>query len=169
MNAKMPLLKKCFEGAGFTEVKTLLSSGNVVFSAPAATDEGIAQRASQAMQRELGRTFLTIVRSLDALREILDSDPYSAFRLAPDSKRVLTFLAEKPESKPSLPVKLEDARILALKGSEVFSAYVPGPNGPVFMTLIEKTFGERVTTRTWDTVRKVVGDHPGPSPVKAKR
>jgi uncharacterized protein (DUF1697 family) len=32
MNAKMPELKKCFESAGFTDVKTLLSSGNVVFS-----------------------------------------------------------------------------------------------------------------------------------------
>jgi hypothetical protein len=31
---------------------------------------------------------------------------------------------------------------------------VPGPRGPVFMTLIEKTFGKDVTTRTWDTVAK---------------
>ena len=37
----------------------------------------------------------------------------------------------------------------------VFSAYVPGPHGPVFMTLIEKTLGKEVTTRTWDTVKKV--------------
>jgi uncharacterized protein (DUF1697 family) len=29
MNAKMPELKKCFEDAGFSEVRTLLSSGNV--------------------------------------------------------------------------------------------------------------------------------------------
>jgi len=29
------------------------------------------------------------------------------------------------------------------------------PRGPVFMRLIEKTFGADVTTRTWDTVRKV--------------
>jgi hypothetical protein len=25
------------------------------------------------------------------------------------------------------------------------------------MTLIEKTFGDEVTTRTWDTLKKVVG------------
>ena len=35
------------------------------------------------------------------------------------------------------------------------AAYVPGAKGPVFMTLIEKTFGKDVTTRTWDTVQKV--------------
>jgi hypothetical protein len=39
----------------------------------------------------------------------------------------------------------------------VFTAYVPSSRGPVFMTLIEKTLGEALTTRTWDTVKKVVG------------
>lgn len=34
MNAKMPELKKAFEAAGFLEVKTVLSSGNVVFKRP---------------------------------------------------------------------------------------------------------------------------------------
>jgi len=50
---------------------------------------------------------------------------------------------------------LNGARILRLQGYEVFSAYVPGPRGPVFMALIEKTFGKDVTTRTWETIRKV--------------
>lgn len=42
-----------------------------------------------------------------------------------------------------------------MKGGEVFSAYLPGPRGPVFMRLIEKTFGREVTMRTWDTVKQV--------------
>jgi hypothetical protein len=36
-----------------------------------------------------------------------------------------------------------------------YSAYVPNPKGAAFMTLIEKTFGKAVTTRTWDTIAKV--------------
>lgn len=35
MNAKMPELKGSFEAAGVEDVKTVLSSGNVVFSARA--------------------------------------------------------------------------------------------------------------------------------------
>ena len=42
-----------------------------------------------------------------------------------------------------------------MKDGEVFSAYLPTPKGPVFMTLIQKTFGTDLTTRTWDTVAKV--------------
>ena len=155
MNAKMPELKRCFEWAGFADVKTVLSSGNVVFSAPASEATALERKIETAMEKRLGHAFFTIVRPVDALRAILASDPYGAFRLAPGTKRVVTFLHDKAPAMLELPIELYGARILRVDGSAVFSAYVPGPRGPVFMTLIEKTFGKDVTTRTWDTVKKV--------------
>jgi uncharacterized protein (DUF1697 family) len=155
MNAKMAELKKAFEAAGFREVKTLLSSGNVVFDARPASEESLQRKAETAMKVHLGQPFLTIVRPVAALREILASDPYRAFRLSPRAKRVVTFLRGNPGKKIELPIELDGARILCVQGNEVFSAYLPGPRGPVFMSLIEKTFGKEVTTRTWDTVKKV--------------
>jgi uncharacterized protein (DUF1697 family) len=155
MNAKMPQLKDAFEAAGFTDVKTVLSSGNVVFSAGRASEASLQRKAEAAMRERLGNGFLTIVRPIDALRELLASDPYKAFRLPAAAKRIVTFLRDKPGSKLALPIELHGARILCMKGGEIFSAYVPNPKGPVFMTLIEKTFGKDVTTRTWETVAKV--------------
>jgi uncharacterized protein (DUF1697 family) len=155
VNAKMSDLKKAFEAAGFTDVKTILGSGNVVFSARAASEASLERRAEAAMSERLGRTFLTIIRPIEALRDLLASDPYRAFRLAPGAKRVVTFLRRRPPSKIALPVEFEGARILVVKGGEAFSAYVRHPKSPVFMTLIEKTFGKEGTTRTWDTVEKV--------------
>ncbi len=155
MTARMPELKRAFEAAGFGDVRTVLSSGNVIFSARSAPEASIERAAEAAMRKQLGHAFLTIVRPIDALRTILDSDPYEAFRLRPGAKRVVTFLRGKRKSRLSLPIELHGARILAVKGAEAFSAYIPGPKGPVFMTLIEKTFGTEVTTRTWETVAKV--------------
>jgi uncharacterized protein (DUF1697 family) len=155
MNAKMPELKSAFEAAGFTDVKTVLSSGNVVFSATRASASLLQRKAEGAMLKRLDHRFLTIVRPIDALREMLASDPYKSFKLPPEAKRIVTFLLEKPTSKLALPIELHGARILSMNGAEIFSAYVPNPKGPVFMTLIEKTFGKDVTTRTWDTVAKV--------------
>ena len=154
MNAKMPELRRCFERAGFTDVQTLLSSGNVAFSARAASPTALERKAEAAMAKELGRTFYTIVRPASALRQLLESDPFRAFRLPAKAKRVVTFMRKPHTPKLPLPIELEGARVLAVKGSEVFTAYVPGPRGPVFMALIEKTFGRDLTTRTWDTVRK---------------
>jgi uncharacterized protein (DUF1697 family) len=136
-------------------VRTLLSSGNAVFDARAASDAAIERKAEKAMQDELGRTFMTIVRPVEMLKELLESDPYAAFKVAKNAKRVVTFLREVPTATIALPVTSDGAGIYCAKGREVFSAYVPGPKGPVFMTLIEKTYGKDVTTRTWDTVRKV--------------
>jgi len=154
-NAKMPALKRAFEAAGFTGVKTVLSSGNVVFDARRASDSTLQTRAEAAMTRQLGRSFLTIVRSLDALRELLAADPYRGFTLGATAKRIVTFLREPPSAKLALPIELDGARILALRGREVFSAYLPNPKGAVFMGLIEKTFGKELTTRTWDTVARI--------------
>jgi uncharacterized protein (DUF1697 family) len=95
------------------------------------------------------------VRPVEALRAILARDPYRRFRLEKGAKRVVTFLRRTPRTRIALPVESDGARILCMEGNEVFSAYVPGPRGPVFMKLIEDTFGKDVTTRTWDTLKKV--------------
>ena len=79
---------------------------------------------------------------------------YVVFRLPAHAKRVVTFLRRPHKTKLSLPLEVDGARILAMNGRGIFTAYVRSPRGPVFMRLIEKTFGTNVTTRTWDTVRK---------------
>jgi uncharacterized protein (DUF1697 family) len=154
MNAKMPEVRKAFEAAGFEDVRTLLSSGNVVFSAAPSVATSLERRAEAAMKKTLGAAFGTYVRSVDALRALLASEPYEGFGLDPRAKRIVTFLRAPSTAVLRLPIELDDARILAVTDQEVLSAYVPGPRGPVFMTLIEKTFGNDVTTRTWETVRK---------------
>src|SRR5436309_15191817 len=110
VNAKMSDLKKAFEAAGFTDVKTILGSGNVVFSARAASEASLERRAEAAMTERLGRTFLTIIRPIDALRDLLASDPYRAFRLAPGAQRGATVLPRRPTSRTALLLGLQGAR-----------------------------------------------------------
>ncbi|MEC5387535.1 DUF1697 domain-containing protein [Uliginosibacterium sp. H3] len=153
MNAKMPELKRAFEAAGFTEVKTLLSSGNVVFNARSASEKALAQKAEKAMQATLGNSFGTFIRKAEHLQELIAAEPFAEFPLSADDKCVVTFLEEVPKAL-KLPIVLEDARILKIIDREVLCAYTPGPNGPVFMRLLEKTFGKKITTRTLDTVKK---------------
>lgn len=54
MNCKMPELKRCFETAGFADAKTLLSSGNVAFSAKPEQVPNLEKAAEAAMQKHLG-------------------------------------------------------------------------------------------------------------------
>ena len=154
MNAKMPELKACFEDMGFANVRTLLSSGNVVFDGPRKKEATLVRALEAGMAERLPRSFPVILRTVDHLQAVLEADPYAGFDLSPDDKRVVTFLREPCTDPPALPIVREGARILAVDGREVFSVYIPNRSDPGFMVVIEKTFGKQVTTRTWDTVRK---------------
>jgi len=150
----MPDLKRCLEIAGFTKVKTVLSSGNVAFDSARGSVVAIERRIEAALTKELGRSFYTIVRSGEQLNGLVDADPYADFDLPSDAKRVVTFARKLPTPKVPLLVERHGAQILAAGSGEAFSAYVPSPRGPVFMELIKATFGSEVTTRTWETVGK---------------
>ena len=154
LNAKMPELKRAFELAGFTDVRTLLTSGNVVFSARSVSEAALARKAEAAMKQHLDRSFVTFIRSVDGLRELLESEPYASFPTKRGFKRVVTFLASPPKTKLALPLEINGARILKLKGREVFGDYREHDRGPAFMTLLQKLFGKNITSRTWQTVEK---------------
>lgn len=154
MNCKMLDLKRCFEAAGFTDVKTVLSSGNVAFTAQAAPVPTLESAAEAQMPDHLGRVFPTIVRPSGFLQSLVAADPFAEFALPANAKRIVTFLRRPCEMQVVLPIERGHARILKLQDTEVFSAYVPNETGPVFMALLERTFGAEVTTRTLETVRK---------------
>ena len=154
MNAKMPELKRCFEDAGFGNVKTLLSSGNVAFDSPKRSELSLARKIEAAMAQSLDRSFWTVVRPASHLQALIEADPFASLRLPANAKKVVTFLREPPTARLDLPMEKNGARILAMRGLEILTAYTPQPGNPAFMALLERTFGGEITTRTWDTVRK---------------
>jgi len=156
MNCKMPELRKALESAGFTDVKTVIASGNAVFSARKAGEASIAKKAESAMQKVMGRSFMTIVRSIDDLQSLLDRDFFATVKLPPNAKRNVTFLAAPMKTKPKLPMELRGASICAIEGDVAYTYYVPNHVDPAFMVLIDKTFQKNCTTRTWETVGRIV-------------
>ena len=156
MNCRMPALKAALEEAGFADVKTVISSGNAVFSARAASERLLERKCEEAFERHMNHRFLTIVRPIDHLLALMDRDPFAAFALPDGAKRNVTFLRRPPDVSPKLPLRLRGAEILALEGREALTYYIPNHVDPAFMVLIEKTFGKEVTTRTWETVQRIV-------------
>lgn len=155
-NARMPEVRRAFEAAGFTDVETVLASGNVVFTAGKAAVARLQAEAEAAMEARLGRSFLTFVRPVNGLRALLESNPYKGIELPADAKRIVTLLRDPPSRALRLPIERDGAVILLVDGGMAFSYYRPTPKGPVFMALLEKTFGKAQTTRTWRTLERVV-------------
>src|SRR3989442_12261361 len=79
-NCKMPALKEAFEAAGFTDVKTVLGSGNVVFDARSTSEQALQQKAEAAMQDRLGKGVMTNRGPLEQFRKGPGTDPYKTFK-----------------------------------------------------------------------------------------
>lgn len=154
MNCKMPALKAAFVKHGFVDVKTVISSGNVVFTAPAASDAEIEAQCEAAMTQYMDRSFLTIVRRVDALRALIASEPFARPDVTAQHKRVVTFVRE-PRAKLDLPRTHRGATILEERDGAIFTAYLSAPNDAAFMTLLERAYGKAITTRTLETVAKL--------------
>ncbi|HTV00493.1 MAG TPA: DUF1697 domain-containing protein [Luteitalea sp.] len=153
-NASMPALVAAFERAGFANVRSILSSGNVAFDSRRASNTTLAAKAEEGMREELGRSFPVIVRSTDDLRTLLASAPFDGHLIPTGAKRVVTFLGSTAAPRMPLPVSLDGATVLGVVGREAFTYYERSSKGAVFMRLIEKALGTDVTTRTWESVER---------------
>ena len=156
MNCSMSDLKRSLESAGFADVKTLLSSGNVAFTFARTLPIAMLQkRVEKATKDGLGRSFPAVVRPSAHLQQLIQSDPFAEFELPAGGKCVVTFLRSPGAvAAVDLPISRIDACILKRVGSEVLSVYMPNEKSPAFNHLLERTFGQDITTRTWDTVAK---------------
>jgi uncharacterized protein (DUF1697 family) len=154
MNARMPEIKACFEAAGFSRVRTLMSSGNVGFDSTRRVPAALQEVIESTMEKRIGKVFLTIVRPIGDIERLIEAEPFGKFRLPAGAKRMVTFFRNPLRKQPELPLDVDGSRILAAGRREIFSAYVPGPRGAKYLGLLERSFGKESTSRSWDTVRK---------------
>jgi uncharacterized protein (DUF1697 family) len=93
-------LRVLFERLGFRDVRTLLNSGNVVFSAPARGRGALAARIERALVAELGLTAPVIVLSGDEVAAAVRGNPLAA--AAKDPSRLLVVVARSEADRERL-------------------------------------------------------------------
>jgi uncharacterized protein (DUF1697 family) len=82
-------LRTLFEGLGFHDVRTLLNSGNVVFSMPAKGRGDLATRIEKAIASKLGLSVSVTVLSTDEVATAVRENPLA--RIATDLSHLLVF------------------------------------------------------------------------------
>lgn len=96
----MAELKKVLEGLGYAEVRTLLNSGNVVFTVPGNRKEEPAGRIEEAILRRLGVSTRVIVLTKKEVKAIIRGNPLA--RLADSPSRLLLMVLPHTASAASL-------------------------------------------------------------------
>lgn len=160
-NHKVPMarLKAILESLGFVQVKTLLNSGNVAFTAPLTSPESLRKKIERELQSSFGFPVPTIVRTRAELQELVTSDPFKGIPVTKETRLYVTFLSEQPTKKLKLPhfSPAKNFRIIELTKGEILSVLVLMPKfgTTAGMDMLEKEFGKNLTTRNWNTVVKL--------------
>lgn len=160
VTVKMDKLKKTFEAIGFTNVKTLLASGNVLFMAPAASESTLVNKIETKLETAFGREIGVLVRKVEALQRLAEDNPFAGIKVTPQTRLYVTFLSEKPKSSLKIPYESPDKgfKIIRANAGEVCTVLTLSPTaGTVdLMSFLEKEFGRKVTTRSWNTIEKIL-------------
>jgi uncharacterized protein (DUF1697 family) len=71
-------LRAAFEAEGFSNVETVVASGNVLFDHPERPDEGLEEKLGLMMHERFGFDSVALVRSRDALAAAIAENPFAA-------------------------------------------------------------------------------------------
>jgi uncharacterized protein (DUF1697 family) len=156
---KMDDLRGAFEALGFRNVKTVLASGNVLFEAPREDITKLSENITRGLRKTFERDILAIVCSIDELRELEARQPFKDIGEAPGTRSFITFLSKKTKTRDITGASdHEGFRILSCSDGVICSVLFEHPGGGTvkLMGAIEKEFGPNVTTRTWNTIIRVL-------------
>lgn len=158
-NMRNEKFRSLFEELGFRNVKTVIASGNVIFSSPETNASMLERKIEQAFPCKLGFESATIIRSQQELEALIASKPFGSLEDTPHSKLQVTFLKDERGVATPLPSPAEGKSYALVGGTKntLFSTIdLSGDKTPDLMTWLEKNFSKKITTRTWKTVVKIV-------------
>jgi uncharacterized protein (DUF1697 family) len=153
-------LRGVFEELGFDYVRSVITTGNILFDSSSAALRGFETQIEEALPKRLGFSSTTIIRSRKELQDLVDSARLKRLTRAYEKDLDLTFFKRKARVKPLLPYRPDDGdyTIHALDDRTVCSVVDPRGSSktPDYMRWIEKQFGKEVTTRTYRTVERIL-------------
>lgn len=150
-------LRALLDGLGYRNVRTLLNSGNAVFTAPKSADVALATRIEEAMARRLGVTAKVTIVSASELRAVVDKLPLATEGRDPSKLMVGFFRTPADERRIDEVVRQAWAPDEVATGPRV--VYVWCPHGILESRAFEaigRAAGDGVTTRNWSTVTKLL-------------
>jgi uncharacterized protein (DUF1697 family) len=155
---KMADLKAMVEAIGFSDARTLLQSGNLVFSGGEAADVEVESLLEAEAEQRFGFDVDVIVRRALEWAAMIVDNPFA--REAIDDPSHLLAMPLKTAPAADALAKLR----AAIKGRERVAiidrnAYLVYPDGigesKLTIAVIERHLGVRGTARNWNTVQKL--------------
>lgn len=154
----MDSLREMYAQIGFTDIRTYVQSGNVVFKANSADPEALSGQIERHIQQDYGYSVAVFTRQPQDFQRILANNPFLTARQEDPTRLHVTFLYRKPDeaawSKTNTPPGIMDE---FARGTQEVYIFCPNGYGKTKLSndFFERKLGVQATTRNWNTVNQL--------------
>jgi uncharacterized protein (DUF1697 family) len=156
---KMEQLRASFTAMGFSNTKTYIQSGNIIFEASNDSTASISKKIGQRILGDFGFSVPVTLKTAKEMEQIIKRNPFPRMPAIDHSKLHVTFLDDDPPKnalEQLLPLASKPEQLRTI-GQEIF-LYCPNGYGNTKLsnTAIEKKLSVGATTRNWKTVNTLL-------------
>jgi uncharacterized protein (DUF1697 family) len=151
-------LRCLLEDLGFSAVKSLLQSGNLVFQGDGPTGTGLERLLEVETFERLKVTADYLVRKGEQWDKVVAGNPFPEAAKSSPNHLVVMCLKTAPPAKrvEELRSAIKGPEVIACEGKELYAFYPAGiGRSKLSGALIESRLGTRGTARNWNTVLKL--------------
>ena len=153
----MSELEECFRALGYSDVRSYINTGNVVFRAPQ-TDRGeVEATIERALDRQFSRPIRTFVRDLDQMRALV-AEIEKMWPTPAEERRNVIFLAPEVDSQDvldGLRPKPDIEAVRYLPGALLWSATMQHLTRSQMLKLNRLPIYQGMTVRSPGTTRRI--------------
>jgi len=158
LTLKMADLRKRFEKLGFTNIKTVLATGNVIFDTSQNNRRDIASQIEGAIASAYGYETVAILYTKDELGDLIAANPFHDIALLTKSTPQVSFTQSKAGRLPfDTPhdVSQKGYKVLGMIDGAVCSVInLSGVTRPDLLAVLDRAFNKKITTRNWKTIER---------------
>ena len=159
---KVPMLelRKEMEKLKFKNVVTLLNSGNIIFDAVVDDTKNLERKLSEHLENTFGFPIPVILRKAEMINGFVIDNPFESVLVTKDTRLYVSFLRFDMEPDLTLPWVSDDEsyKIICKKDKTIFSILdLSLSQTPKAMGVLEKYYGKDITTRNWNTIKRIKG------------
>src|SRR5690606_37835063 len=94
---KVPMeeLKATLASMGFSHIKTLLNSGNVVFTTDSTEIATVEAQMTEVLEKKFGFPIPVIIRKMEDIQQLVADNPFKAVEVHKDIRLYVTFLRDQ--------------------------------------------------------------------------
>ncbi|WP_282081412.1 DUF1697 domain-containing protein [Aquimarina algiphila] len=157
---KVPMieLREEMHKLNFKNVATILNSGNVIFDSINNDLKNLEKTISEHLEKVFGFPVPTIIRQSERIYRLLERNPFRDIVNTKDIRLYISFLRKDIQTELDFPWTNNDKSytILEKSNKEIISildlSIAKTPKG---MEALERYFGKDITTRNWNTIKRI--------------